>query len=146
MHRWAVLLHERQRDFGGGGSTGHGRRICDYLTQLAVRRGTDDNLSVQIVQVDRLNEPKHDKSISLLQRTHGGGQGIVTNEVLPGQTLDNRFLIEEVVSRSGMGSIYKAKDTTNGETVAIKIPYIQLRIGPGVRSRAFSERRRSGKF
>ncbi len=100
--------------------------ICDYLTQLAVRRGTDDNLSVQVVQVDRLNEPKHDKSITILQRTHGGGQGTVTNEVLPGQTLDNRFLIEEVISRSGMGSIYKAKDTSNNSTVAIKIPYMQL--------------------
>jgi serine/threonine-protein kinase len=109
--------------------------ICDYLTQLAVRRGTDDNLSVQVVQVDRLNEPKHDKSISLLQRTHGGGQGTVTNEVLPGQTMDNRFLIEEVISRSGMGSIYKAKDTTNGETVAIKIPYIQLESDPASFSR-----------
>ncbi|HEY3898772.1 MAG TPA: protein kinase [Chthoniobacter sp.] len=109
--------------------------ICDYLTQLAVRRGTDDNLSVQVVQVDRLNEPKHDKSITLLQRTHGGGQGTVTNEVLPGQTLDNRFLVEEVISRSGMGSIYKARDTTNNETVAIKIPYIQLESDPASFSR-----------
>ena len=104
--------------------------ICAYLTQLAVRRGTDDNLSVQVTQVDRLNEPKHDKSITILQKTHGGGQGTVTNEVLPGQKLDDRFLIEEVISRSGMGSIYKAKDTTNGEIVAIKIPYMQLESDP----------------
>lgn len=109
--------------------------ICPYLTSLAVRRGTDDNLSVQVVQVDRLNEPKHDHGISILQKTASGGQGHVTNEVLPGQTLDNRFLIEEVISRSGMGSIYKAKDQTNGETVAIKIPYIQLESDPASFSR-----------
>ena len=109
--------------------------ICAYLTSLAVRRGTDDNLSVQIVQVDRLNEPKHDQRITILQKTHGGGQGAVTNEVTPGQTLDNRFLIEEVISRSGMGSIYKAKDQTNGETVAIKIPYMQLESDPASFSR-----------
>ncbi|EDY17630.1 protein serine/threonine phosphatase [Chthoniobacter flavus Ellin428] len=109
--------------------------ICPYLTSLAVRRGTDDNLSVQVVQVDRLNEPKHDHSISILQKTASGGQGHVTNEVLPGQMLDNRFLIEEVISRSGMGSIYKAKDQTNGETVAVKIPYMQLESDPASFSR-----------
>jgi len=109
--------------------------ICDYLTQLAVRRGTDDNLSVQVVQVNRLNEPKHDQGITILQKTSGGGQGTVTNEVVPGQTLDSRFLIEDVISRSGMGSIYKARDTSNNETVAIKIPYMQLESDPGSFSR-----------
>ena len=109
--------------------------VCAYLTQLAVRRGTDDNLSVQVVQIDRLNEAKHDHAISILQKTHGGGQGSVTNEVLPGQTLDQRFLIEEVISRSGMGSIYKAKDLTNNEIVAIKIPYMQLEADPASFSR-----------
>jgi serine/threonine-protein kinase len=113
----------------------HMDEICAYLTQLAVRRGTDDNLSVQVAQIDRLNEPKHDKGISILQRTHGGGQGTVTNEVVPGQTMDQRFLIEEVISRSGMGSIYKAKDLTNEETVAIKIPYMQLESDPASFSR-----------
>jgi len=104
--------------------------ICPYLTSLAVRRGTDDNLSVQIVQVDRLNEPKHEKPISILQRTHGGSAPSVNNEVLPGQKLDDRFLIEEVISRSGMGSIYKAKDLTTDETVAVKIAYMQLESDP----------------
>jgi serine/threonine-protein kinase len=100
--------------------------ICSYLTSLAVRRGTDDNLSVQVVQIDRLNEPKHDKVSSLLQKTAAGGQGAMTNDVTPGQTLDGRFYIEEIISRSGMGSIYKAKDLQYDETVAIKIPYMQL--------------------
>ena len=108
----------------------HMDEICPYLSQLAVRRGTDDNLSVQVVQVDRLNEVRHDRPISILQRTKGGGQGSVTNEVLPGETLDNRFLIESVITRSGMASIYKAKDNTNGEIVAIKIPYMQLESDP----------------
>ena len=100
--------------------------ICDYLTQLAVRRGTDDNLSVQVVQVDRLNEAKHDKSISILQKTQGGGHGAMSHDVVPGQTLDDRFYIDEVISRSGMGSIYKAKDLRDDATVAVKIPYLQL--------------------
>jgi serine/threonine protein phosphatase PrpC/predicted Ser/Thr protein kinase len=104
--------------------------ICAYLTQLAVRRGTDDNLSVQVVQVDRLNEVRHDRPLSILQKTHGGGQVSVSTEVQPGQTLDNRFLIDSVVTRSGMASIYKGKDITTGEIVAIKIPYMQLESDP----------------
>ena len=104
--------------------------ICPYLTQLAVRRGTDDNLSVQVVQVDRLNEVHNDRPLSILQKTHGGGPGGVSNEVQPGQTLDNRFLIDSVITRSGMASIYKGTDTTTGEIVAIKIPYMQLESDP----------------
>jgi serine/threonine protein phosphatase PrpC/predicted Ser/Thr protein kinase len=109
----------------------HMDEICPYLTQLAVRRGTDDNLSVQVVQVDRLNEVHNDRPLSILQKTHGaGGPGSVSNEVQPGQTLDNRFLIDSVVTRSGMASIYKGKDITTGEIVAIKIPYMQLESDP----------------
>ena len=104
--------------------------ICPYLTQLAVRRGTDDNLSVQVVQVDRLNEVHNDRPLSILQKTHGGGPGGVSTEVQPGQTLDNRFLIDSVITRSGMASIYKGKDITTGEIVAIKIPYMQLESDP----------------
>ena len=40
--------------------------------------------------------------------------------------LDDRFQIQEVVSRSGMASIFKAKDMTTGEIVAIKIPHMQF--------------------
>jgi len=119
--------------------------ICPYLTSLAVRRGTDDNLSVQIVQVDRLNEPKHEKPISVLQRTQGGSQPSVNNEVLPGQTIDGRFLIEEVISRSGMGSIYKAKDWNTGEQVAVKIAYMQLESDPASFSR-FQREEEIGKL
>ncbi|MDR3404877.1 MAG: protein kinase [Chthoniobacter sp.] len=119
--------------------------ICPYLTQLAVRRGTDDNLSVQIAQVDRLNEPKHDQHLSILQRTHGGTQPSVNNEVLPGEKLDDRFLIEEVISRSGMGSIYKAKDLTNDQPVAVKIAYMQLESDPASFSR-FQREEEIGKL
>jgi serine/threonine-protein kinase len=123
----------------------HMDEICEYLTSLALRRGTDDNLSVQIAQVDRLNEPKNERPLSVLQRTHGGTQPSVNNEVAPGETIDNRFLIEEVISRSGMGSIYKAKDLTNGETVAVKIAYMQLESDPASFSR-FQREEEIGKL
>jgi serine/threonine-protein kinase len=99
--------------------------ICPYLVSLAERRGTDDNLSVQVVQVEQIDEPKFYRPLSILQQTTPHSHA-VTNEIQPGQTLDNRFQIEEVVSRSGMASIFKAKDLKNGDIVAVKIPHMQF--------------------
>jgi serine/threonine protein phosphatase PrpC/predicted Ser/Thr protein kinase len=109
--------------------------ICPYLIALAERQKTDDNLSVQVVQVDRLVEPKYDQPISILKKT-GAGQTIsMTNEVKPGDVIDGRFKIEGVISRSGMASIYKATDLETNQPVAIKIPYAQLESDPAAFSR-----------
>ena len=65
-------------------------------------------------------------------------------EAQPNETLDGRLQIEGVISRSGMASIYKAKDLMTGQAVAVKIPTSnsnQIRL----RSRGFSARRRSEK-
>jgi len=109
--------------------------ICSYLVALAERRGTDDNLSVQVVQVDRLVEPKYDQPISILKKPGVGHASTMTNEVKAGDVIDGRFEIDSVISRSGMASIYKAKDRETGETVAVKIPYMQLESDPAAFSR-----------
>jgi len=108
--------------------------ICPYLVALAERRGTDDNLSVQVVQVDQIDEPKFYRPLSILQQTTPHSH-TVTHEIQPGQILDKRFEIQEVVSRSGMASIFKAKDLTTGETVAVKIPHMQFESDVGFFSR-----------
>ena len=104
--------------------------ICPYLVSLAERRGTDDNLSAQVIQVDRLVEPKYDQPISILKKAGGGQPVTMTNEVKPGDIIDGRFEIESVISRSGMASLFKAKDLENKRTVAVKIPYMQLESDP----------------
>src|SRR6266436_6969534 len=104
--------------------------ICPYLVSLAERRGTDDNLSAQVIQVDRLVEPKYDQPISILKKTGGGQPVSMTNEVKPGDVIDGRFEIEDVISRSGMASLFKAKDLETKRTVAVKIPYMQLESDP----------------
>src|SRR3984893_1896257 len=104
--------------------------ICPYLVSLAERRGTDDNLSAQVIQVDRLVEPKYDQPISILKKTGGAQPVSMTNEVKPGDTIDGRFEIEDVISRSGMASLFKAKDLETKRTVAVKIPYMQLESDP----------------
>ena len=46
-------------------------------------------------------------------------------EVNVGDTLD-QYQLTELIARSGMASIFKAVDRTNGQTFAIKIPYEQF--------------------
>ncbi len=46
-------------------------------------------------------------------------------DLQPGQTLDDRFLIVETISRSGMATIFKATDLATRETVAVKVPHLE---------------------
>jgi serine/threonine-protein kinase len=46
-------------------------------------------------------------------------------EVSVGEKLD-QYQLTEVIARSGMASIFKATDTRTGQTVAIKVPYVQF--------------------
>jgi len=51
-----------------------------------------------------------------------GGPGMLQ----PGDVLDDRFVITEVISRSGMALIYKAQDLHDGNgDVAIKVPHLE---------------------
>lgn len=45
-------------------------------------------------------------------------------ELLPGQVLD-QYQVIDVLARSGMASIYRARDIENGRTVVLKVPYPQ---------------------
>src|SRR5271169_1406461 len=46
-------------------------------------------------------------------------------EVSVGENLD-QYKLTEVIARSGMASIFKAVDQISGQTVAIKVPYMQF--------------------
>lgn len=50
----------------------------------------------------------------------------------PGQTLEGRFLLLEVIGRGGMSTVFKASDLENpGQLVAVKVPLPQFSIGVG---------------
>ena len=60
----------------------------------------------------------------------------------PGHRLDGRFLITEVLSRSGMGTIFKAEDQHNGnQLVAVKVPHLEYESDPNFYSRFQREER-----
>jgi serine/threonine-protein kinase len=60
----------------------------------------------------------------------------------PGETLDGRFLITEILNRSGMGTIFKAEDKQNGDRlVAMKVPHLEYESDPNFFSRFKREER-----
>ena len=63
-------------------------------------------------------------------------------DLQPGQTLDDRFLITEIISRSGMATIYKATDLLARQEVAVKVPFLQFESDP----RFFARFAREGKI
>jgi serine/threonine protein kinase len=50
----------------------------------------------------------------------------VSYDIRVGDNLDERFQITELIQRSGMSTIYKAIDYSDGRTVAVKIPHMEL--------------------
>ena len=56
-------------------------------------------------------------------------------ELQPEQTLDDRFLLTETISRSGMATIFRATDLATDSEVAVKVPFMQFESDPGFYSR-----------
>ncbi|MGA7124223.1 MAG: serine/threonine-protein kinase [Polyangiaceae bacterium] len=50
---------------------------------------------------------------------------------VPGMTLENRFLLLEVIGRGGMATVFKAQDLEKGGLVAVKIPLPEYSSGVG---------------
>ena len=46
-------------------------------------------------------------------------------ELAPGQTLD-QYELADVIARSGMATIFRARDTDDGRTVVLKVPHMQF--------------------
>ena len=100
----------------------HPEEACRHLTALAERRQVDDNLSIQIIKVVELDPIAYRQGTPVYQRKDTPE---VSTEIEPGQVLDDRFEITELISRSGMASIYKALDLRSTSLVALKVPHMQ---------------------
>jgi serine/threonine-protein kinase len=107
-------------------------QACRQLIALSEQRGTEDNLSVQVLQINDVEKVAYYRGVPMYQET---ADPTAKYELRPGQTLDNRFLITETISRSGMATIFKATDLTNKETVAIKVPFMEFESDSGFYSR-----------
>jgi serine/threonine protein phosphatase PrpC len=107
-------------------------QACRQLVALAEQRGTDDNLSVQVIQINEVEKVALYRGVAMYQET---ADPTTKYALRPGQILDNRFQILETISRSGMATIFKATDLNTKQTVAVKVPLIQFESDPGFYSR-----------
>ncbi|HXX93550.1 MAG TPA: protein kinase [Planctomycetota bacterium] len=107
---------------------------CKALIALAERRGTEDNVSVQIARIDRVHKVAYYKGLAFYPPS---ADPPVTQgqEIQPGQVLDERFEITDIISQGGMATIYKATDRGTQKTVAIKIPMMRFESDPGAFAR-----------
>jgi serine/threonine-protein kinase len=109
---------------------------CRQLVALAEQRGTDDNVSVQVIQIDEVEEAGFYRGVTVYHKAPESPSG---GDVQPGDTLDDRFYITEIVSRSGMATIFRATDQQTKQAVAVKVPFMQFESDPGFYARFVRE-------
>ncbi len=107
-------------------------QACRQLVALAEQRGTDDNLSVQVLQINEVEKMSYYRGVQVYDE-----KADLTSryELRPGNTLDDRFLILETISRSGMATIFRATDLTTKENVAVKVPLMEFESDAGFYAR-----------
>jgi serine/threonine protein phosphatase PrpC len=101
---------------------------CRQLVALAEQRGSEDNVSAQVIQIDEIEAVGYYRGVPMY---HAPAEKPVTGEVEAGQLLDDRFFIHEMISRSGMATIYRATDRQTKQMVAVKVPFMQFESDPG---------------
>jgi serine/threonine protein phosphatase PrpC len=121
---YSVVLDDEICDVAGHFEPAQG---CAELVARAEKRGGDDNISVQLI---RINEIEHRHFYRGAPYYVKASAASVSSELQPGQVLDNRFEITELINRSGMSCIFKANDLKTGLTVAIKAPLMQFESDP----------------
>ena len=107
-------------------------QACNELIALCDRRGGDDNVSVQVIQVRQVERVTYYRGSPLYQTV---SDAKMEQELQNDQILDGRYQIIEQISKSGMASIYRAIDLKTGQPVALKVPYLQYESDPGFYTR-----------
>ena len=105
---------------------------CEQLSQLAEKRGSEDNISVQVLRVENVQRVGYYRGAVAY---YAPVAQLVSNEPQVGQVFDERFEITDIISRSGMSSVYKATDLKTGRRVALKVPLLKLESDPAFYSR-----------
>jgi serine/threonine-protein kinase len=107
---------------------------CEHLVRLAEKRGSQDNISVQVVRVENVPRVGYYRG-AVAYSAPSTAAAPVTQEIQPGTLLDERFQITGVIHRSAMSSVFKATDLKTGRPVAVKVPLPNLEGDPAAFSR-----------
>jgi len=120
----------------------HPYDACRELIALAEKRGSDDNISIQLIEIrdwekQMAQAPVRTATASPATPAAAPGATVKavaattltaagTGDLTPGMVLDNRFELTDLVARSNMASIFKANDRKTGGSVAVKVPLMAL--------------------
>jgi len=115
----------------------HPYDACRELVSLVEKRGGDDNISLQLFEIrdwEKVTQSPPARSATLAppgkkgQAAPASAATIAagTGDLTAGMVLDERFELTDLVARSNMASIFKAKDRLTGESVAVKVPLMAL--------------------
>ena len=126
----ACVLDEEMREIV---ARSHPYDACKELVALAEKRGSDDNISLQLIEVRNWEQVAQSARVALgadvtprkaVAAAAAAATG--TGPPGPGMLLDGRFELTDLVARSNMSSIFKANDRKTGKSVAIKIPLMVM--------------------
>ena len=126
----ACVLDEEMREII---CRAHPYDACKELLALAEKRGSDDNISLQIIEVRNWEQVAQSARVALgadaspkkavvAAASAAAGSG----EPGVGKLLDGRFELTDLVARSNMSQIFRGNDRKTGQSVAIKIPLMAL--------------------
>jgi serine/threonine protein phosphatase PrpC len=104
-------------------SKNHPFDACRKLAALAEKRGSDDNLSLQLLQINDWETVAKKQTSDPTQKTRPASS---SGDISVGQVLDGRFEVTDLVARSNMAVIYRAMDNQTNESVALKVPLMAL--------------------
>jgi serine/threonine-protein kinase len=110
-------------------SGNHPYDACKLLVALAEKRGGEDNISLQLLEVRDWERVVNSTPPRNPSRQNPAAKPVAVSpahELSPGMTLDGRFDLTDLVARSNMASIFRANDRQTGEVVAIKVPLMAL--------------------
>jgi len=126
----ACVLDEEMREIV---ARNHPYDACRELVALAEKRGSDDNISLQLIEVRNWEEVERSARVALGADAPPKKAAVAAAAVAsgagepgPGMVLDGRFELTDLVARSNMASIFKAADRKTGQSVAVKIPLMAL--------------------
>ncbi|NMK44716.1 bifunctional protein-serine/threonine kinase/phosphatase [Achromobacter sp. Bel] len=102
------------------------------LVQLAYERGSDDNLTVQIVRIEALPPRRADE---IARYSHN----LPCPPLLTAGMAFDGFLIQDELRASHRSHVYLARDIASGEPVVLKIPSLDMRHDPAYLERLLTE-------